>query len=539
MTRQRGRIATMRPRHLIAFAVLATLSLGSLLATGGYAWYLRSARYRDSCAMRLSASLGLPAEIGRIVPRSRWAREFDRVRVWLPQRRGEAALCDSAILIRTPSPDDPEAYMLDLRGGHCEISTRTWLHGDYRAVLESGLRPGFNPAGPRQVVFSGLDLTFERNRFRAVLHGASGVVAFDQSQVGRATVTCDKLNGHTSTRPVVLAAEFSPQPRGIRLDRVELTVPKLPIAIVGLSDLAGLDLHSGAFSGRLVYRESDGSREMTISGQAFQISLAECTQSLLAQPWHGLAPEVELEELTLVNERPQRLRFRSTFTDAVLGDVLAPWGLGDVGGSLILRVQAADLSQSGIEHFVASGRCDGLSLERVSQSLGWGRMSGRAHVVIDDLTINQNHLAALDARIVVEPSEGQANWIERGLLSEVLRRTIGLSLPSFLPERFEYTQLGVRLEVRDEVLYVFGTHGPRERAILSVNVGGQDIPALFEPANPIDLRSRMDETRTRLATYISERLRALEPMGAWQFLSAPLQRATSARAAAPMDSQTE
>lgn len=525
----------MRMPRAVAIATLAILGLGSLAITAGYAWYLRSARYRDSCAARLSASLGLPAEIGRVVPRSQRTREFDDVRIWLPQRRGEAAFCTSALLTRTPCPEDPEAYELDLRGGHCEISTRTWLREDYRTVIESGLRPGFDPDGPRRVVFSGMDLTFERNRFRATLRGAGGVVSFDQPDLGRATVTCDELNGHVSAAPVILSAEFSPRPQGIRLDQVELTVPRLPIAIVGLSDLAAVNLRSGTFSGRLAYRETDSRREMTVSGNAFNVNLAECTENLFVQPWRGLAPEVELEELTLVNERPERLRFRSVFTDAVLGDVLAPWGMGDVGGKLVLRVHAADLSPAGIEHFVASGRCEGLSLERVSQSLGWGRMSGRARVVIDDLTINQNHLAALDAQLIVEPNDGQPKWIERELVSAVLRRSVGIELPAFLPERFEYTRLGVRLEIRDEVLYVFGTHGPRDRAILSIGAGGQDMPVLFEPENSFDLRSQMDKTRARLAAYITKRLQMLTPAEAWQTFAAPLRRATTTRSTAPTE----
>lgn len=529
----------MRTPRAIALFVLTTLSLGSLLTTGGYAWYLRSARYRDSCAARLGTHLGLPADIGRVTPRSHRAREFDDVRVWLPQRRGQAAFCERAIVVRTPQPEDPEAYELDLRGGKCEISTRTWLHEDYRIVLESGLHPGFDPSGPRRVIFSGMDLTFERNRFRAVLHAARGIVVFDQPNIGRATATCDQFNGYSSQEPVVLAAEFSPQSQGIRLDRVELEVPRLPIAIVGLRDLAGLDLRSGAFSGHLEYRESDHRREMTVNGRAFQIELAECTEKLLVQPWHGLAQEIELEELTLVNERPERLRFRSVFTDAVLGDVLAPWGLAEIGGKLVLRVHAADLSQAGIDHFVASGRCDGLSLERVSQGLGWGQMSGTARVVIDDLTIDRNHLTALDAQIIVEPNNGQPRWIERNLVSELLRRTIGVPLPSFLPERVDYAQLGVRLEVRDEVLYVFGTHGPREKAILSINVGGQEVPVLFEPENSFDLRNQMNETRARLAAYINERLQTLTPAEAWQSLSAPLRRTTATRSSAPAGSGTE
>ncbi len=250
----------MRRPRVIVLAVLAGLVYGSLLATGGYAWYLRSDGYRKSCAARLSDSLRLPAEIGRVVPRSRNAREFQDVRVWLPERRGEAAYCRRAIVVGQPTANDADAYELQLLGGWCEISTRTWLREDYRTVLESGLRPGFDPDGPRRVVFSGMDLTFEHQGFRAALRDAHGVVAFENPVQGWATVHCNEFNGHTTADAVVLRVEFSPQAPGVRLDRVELIVPELPIAIVGLEDLAGLGLRTGSFSGRVQYRETDGHR---------------------------------------------------------------------------------------------------------------------------------------------------------------------------------------------------------------------------------------------------------------------------------------
>ncbi|MCK4342588.1 MAG: hypothetical protein KAY37_12790 [Phycisphaerae bacterium] len=516
----------MRNVRHVALIVLAGLTFGSLLVTAGFAWYWRSASYREYCAAALSESLGLPSEIGRVVPRSRHSREFQNVRIWLPERRDEAAFCESALLIYTPTEDDPEAYELELRGGKSEISTRTWLREDYRFVLESGLRPGFDPDGPRRVVFSGMDLQFERDRFRAALHDASGVISFANPRHGLARLSCKEFNGHVAVQPVTLLAEFSPQTSGIRLDRVELVVPELPIALVGLTELAGLDLRSGSFNGRLVYRERAESQELSVSGKLFQVQLAECTAPFFSRPWRGSAPELELEELTLVDGRLQRLRFRSLLTGVVLGDVLAPWDLSAVGGNLDrLNVNAADLSAAGIERFIVSGSCDEVSLEEVSQALGWGRMTGTARLDIHDLTITRNQLTSLDAEITVKPAEGEPNYIERRLVSEVLSRTLGLPLPEFLPERFEYTRLGVRFEVRDEVLYVFGTHGPRGKTILSVNIAGQELPVIPEPEEPFDLGGYLDELRARLRAHIEERLRTLTPEEAWRALSSPLQRA--------------
>ena len=113
-----------------------------------------------------------------------------------------------------------------------------------------------------------------------------------------------------------------------------------------------------------------------MTGKCHKLSLSECTASLLPVPWRGTGAEIELEELTLENGRPQRLRFRGVLTDVVLGDILAPWDLNTAGGDLVLRVREADLSPAGVERLVASGQCVGLSLEALTGQLGWGRMSG-------------------------------------------------------------------------------------------------------------------------------------------------------------------
>jgi len=504
----------MPPRRLVLLAIVAVVMLGSLATTGGYAWYLRSETYRQRCATALSASLALPSDIGAVVPRSRSHREFRDVVVWLPQRRGRALTCEQALVVRTPLPDDPNAYQIELSRGSCEISTRTWLRQDYRGVIEKGLKPGFAPGGPKRVTFTDMNISFDRDRFRAELREAHGLVAFESPQRGRASITCGVFNGHRSTEPVQLVAQFSPQDSGIRIDRLDLTAPDLPVRVAGLRELAGVRVRSGHFDGRLEYQEHNQGRQLDISGKCLDLELPECTEGLTPVPWRGRCPEIELQKLRIEDGTPTRLQFRGILSDVALGDILATWGLEGVQGSLRLEVGAADLSPSGIEKFVASGKGTGIVLESLTGALGWGLMTGQLDVTISDLTIEQNQLKSLDAALVVADVTDPPNWIERRLLQEAVRRALRVNLPAavaerILPERIEYTKLGFKLEVRDEVLYVFGTHGERERTILTVRLLDRDLPLIFEPQRSFDLRAWLDMLRARAKARLEAGLQNL------------------------------
>ncbi len=525
----RGRIPRMsRPRGL-ALAVLTIVTGGSLAVTGGYAWYLRSDGYRARCEETLSRHLdGVPVEIGRVVPRGWDRREFRAVRVWLPERRDVAAYCEQALVVHTPTAEEPDAYELHVRGGQSEISARTWLRDDYRFMLETGLRPGFDVAGPRRIVISGFDLVFQRNGFRAALDDTSGVVAFESPERGRAALRCKQFNGCVTSTPVTLAAEFSRHDGEIRFDRVALEVPELPVATLGLRGLTRIDLRTGSFAGRLTYRETESSHTLTLHGVARGWPLAECTAGLAPTPWQGVAEEIEVEELMLTDGQLERVRFHGVLTGVRLADLLAGWGLENVGGDFTLRIEQAELSPSGLERLVARGECRRLALTEVSRALGWGQMSGAVRITLSDLTISANRLRALAARIELEPPDEETNWIERNLLLEALTRATGVHLPDWLsvllaqlPDRLEYTQLGVRLEVEDELLYVFGTHGPRDKALLTLRVNGQELPALFEPEQPIALGPLLDELRSQAAAYLAEQLDDLTPEDAWRTIAAP------------------
>lgn len=433
-------------------------------------------------------------------------REFRDVAVWLPQRRGLALSCESATVVCAPTADDPDSYEIRLLGGTCEISTRTWLRRDYREVIESGLKPGFAPGGPRVVTFEQMGISLARDQFRAELRDAAGIVEFLSPQAGRASLMCDEFNGFRTERPVLLTLRFSPRETGIRMDQVELVTPSIPLAVARLAELAGVNVVSGEFTGRLSYREYDSSSSLTASGTCLALDLAECTAGLTPIPWRGRCPEIELQELRVDDDRPTRLRFRGILSDVSLGDILATWGLEGVSGTLALEVGVTDLSRSGIERFAASGVGKGISLESLTEAIGLGKMTGTLDITIADLTIEDNHLKSLDAELRVADVVDVPNWVEGRLLQEAISRILKMELPPILPERVEFTRFGVRLEVRDEILYVFGTHGEREETILTVRMFERDMPLINEPRRSFDLRPWLDRLRAEARERLQRRL---------------------------------
>lgn len=491
------------------FGLVVIVAGGAIAASAGYAWYLRSATCRERARSALSETLGLPADIGRVVPRSLTARQFNDVVVWLPDRRGQALVCREAVVVERPTVRDPTAYDLVLRGGSCEISPRTWLRDDYRSVLESGLRPGFAPDGPQRVDFSEMDISFQRERFGLTLDDAAGRVSFEDARLGVVHISCSRLNGHAADYPVFLDGAFAPANPGIRVETVELTVPRLPLRILRLGELSGAAIDSGTFDGRVTYSEAGGQKLLVLSGHCADLELCELT-AMLPRPWRGRCPDVELTELRVADRRPTAMRFRGVLTGVQLADVLAPWGFGHIDGAVELSVRTAELTERGIERLIASGRCTGVALEPLTAAIGAGRMSGDLRVLIDDLTIIDNHVATLRATLQVQDATEHPNWVEGALLRAAVHHVLKFNLPPLLPERIEYTRLGLRIDIRDEVLNVFGTHGSDGRAILTIRLLGQDLELVKEPRQSFDLRPTLADARRRLAELLRGPLEELD-----------------------------
>lgn len=479
----------------VSVVALLLLTLGSLAGSGAYAWYLRSPYYRAHCAARLSECLMLPADIGGVVPHSWMARGFTDVVVWLPDRRDRAFVCGRALLRYEPTAADPDAYELELSDGYSEISTRTWLRSDYRFVVESGLRSGFIPGGPQRVRFSGMNIAFVREPFRAELIDAAGQISFESAEQGRATAICGSFNGHPCAEPVLLRVTFSPRAQGVRIDELSLKAPRMPLGAARLRDLAGVDVQRGEFAGELLYQELDEGNRLTVAGRCFDLDLVECTSGRLAAPVRGRCPEVEIQELTMLGGVPQRLRFHGELRDVELGDILMNVGVEGATGRLTLSVGDAIISPCGIERLVASGQALDVSLESLSQAFARGTMTGLLHVTIDDLVIEENRILSLEATVRVNDAEQKPNWVDRELLRQVLAETLHIDLAAILPERVEYTRLGFKAVVDDEMLELFGLHGANGTNILTIRVFGRDLPVFNQPAAPIDLGPWLDQLR--------------------------------------------
>lgn len=494
--------------RVLAAMSAALVAAATLVGSAGYAAWLRSDAYRLQSAQRLADYLELPSEIAAVIPRSSSTRQFNGVAIYLPDRRDRVLFCDEALLRRTPAPGRPDDYEIELRRGTAEISTRTWLREDYRRLLESGLRPSFDPGGPRRVTFTGMDVHFARDQFHLRLDDAAGVVEFPDDAHGRARVQCRSLNGRDTAGFVTLASEFSPRNGGIRVDRVQLSTPRLPLSILRLSDLLAAPIETGDFQGSLAYFESDGQRAIELSGSCYDVDLAEWSRAISHSPWRGACPDLELLECRVVNRALQRVRFRGALKNVELGDLLAPFGLADVGARATLRVDDAQLGPDGIQHLSAAGECRRVSLDALTRRLGWGEMTGVVDLVIRSLEIRDNRLAELDATLIVDDAFDPPNRISRRLLTEVISRALHFTIPPILPDSIAYTHFGVRIDVRDESLRLFGTHGPREKTILTVRAGGADIPLIHEPDAPIDLTPWLDPARAAMLDNLRARLSA-------------------------------
>lgn len=489
---------------------LVVLGIGSLAITGGSAWYYRSAAYARRCAAVLEQMAGLPAEIEQVRPRSLDSQEFVGINIWLPERRARALRCERALLRYVPD-GAPDAYEIEAFGGMAEISTATWLREDLRTVVERGLRPGFEMAGPEEIRFSGMRLRCEAGGFTLELGGASGRITFDHDGAGRAGITCATLNGRTVDEPVVLSAAFTEAGAdSVRIDDLLLTVPTLPVAGLRLDEVLGGRLSAGTFAGELRYREEGRRRVMALAGQCRSLDLAELTAPWLAKPWGGRCETLRLDEWRVVNRRSERVRFAGALKDVTLDDVLAPLGLSGGGGTFDLQVREAVLTPMGIARLSARGTCPALDLQQLSRALGYGEATGKLRITIEDLVIEDNRLARLRADLRVVGSPEPPNWIEGEVLRRAVSAALGIELPDMLPRRVPYRQLGVRLDVRDEQLYVLGTHGDHDRAILTADVGGVAMPLVLQPEQPIDLRPWLDALRAQAEADVRTRLEAIK-----------------------------
>ena len=74
-------------------------------------------------------------------------------------------------------------------------------------------------------------------------------------------------------------------------------------------------------------------------------------------------------------------------------------------------------------------------------------------------------------------------------------------------DKVEYSQLGVRLLVRDNHLRILGTHGDGDRTIMTLKVFGREFGVVKEQDGIIDLTPYVDQLLERLRRYDPSRMK--------------------------------
>lgn len=491
----------MRDRlRTIVTTLLSVAFAASLAVTVGYSWYLRSPAYGDFCAAQLEAALGLPADIEAVAPRAWSTLECRGVDVWLPDRSVRVIRAER-VLVRTL--DASGAYELAVRGGRCELSSRTWLANNLRSLFESGVRPGFRDGGPNRVTFENVDLILERGPFALLLDEASGVVDFIDEQIGRGFVTCRSINGYALDRPIQLDVAFSAQETSIQVDRLELSQSTaIPLEALRMERFTGVPITCGTFEGNLTYTERDQLTSMIVRGLVRDVALPEVTSTLRPGGINGRVPEMSIERLQLVQGQPVRLEFSGLIQDVVIGDLLEVARLPRTSGSATLAIGALDVGTDGVEHLRASAVASDVDLQALTRGLGRGEMSGTLTAEIATLEVSQNVVTQLAGRVEVPRDPDQPHTIERTLVSSLAQELLGIGIPSFLPDAVSYQDFGLQFEVGpQEQLYLSGMHGPQEQHMLTLRVGGFDWP-IEAPSRPIPLEPVLAPYRAQLRSIL-------------------------------------
>ncbi|MCH7701738.1 MAG: hypothetical protein IID37_08625 [Planctomycetes bacterium] len=497
----------MLPRRKLLLVVTLFGVGGSLAATVAYAAYVRSSAYRVDVVTELSHKLGLAASIDSIHPLSLNSREFRGVRVMVPDGSTAVFSCDRAVW-RDVSVEGRRRYALDLSTGYLLLGTGQWRSSDYQKMLDSGLGHDFSRLRLSEIHMDRMDLEWFHPDFRLTLDGAYGEVLFNEDGTGRATLNSRTLNGVPLDSPVSVSASFTPG-SGLTFHEVVLTVPTLPLSVLGLDRLLQSTVTQGTFQGQLVYREpsADGvSRTLEAAGRLEDASLLELTQPLPGGPYNGRV-SATLDQVRFVDGRLDELRFQGNLSGVRLGDVIHAIQATQDEGTADLRIHQAEYRNGVIRYLSVSGRADDISAETISGLLGHGTMTGRLQVRINSLIVVDDHIQSADLEVHAVAPPDQPGTIDRDALAAVAKELFGFDLQMVLPKKIEYVELGARLVLERGRLRIHGTHGPDGRTVATIRLFGRDWPVLRAPDRTFEVPDLLALVRDRLEPFDAADLR--------------------------------
>jgi hypothetical protein len=501
----------MRPHRKVILVLAIILTGGSLGFTTVYGLRIGSDSHRRQVEQEMTAFFELPCEVGRISARTFASRGFEDVVIYLKDRRDRVFFCETAVWHDIERRGEP-ASKLELLNGLLLLGSDKWQGGDYHQLIQAGLGHDFEALDLDEVTMSGFEIAFARGSFSLLCRDVSGSVDLSDSEEGVARLNAYELNGLAVPDGVRIHARFSPR-NGVEVSELILSLPEVPLASVGLSEVLGGRVSRGRFAGRVQYLDGSGEErpEIWVRGDLVDADLAELTQGLPLGPFEGTF-SVNVHAARVSDSIITHFQGRGRIRDLSF-DAFAPLlGLDALAGSASFDFDQIDLALGRINRIRIAGLVKGISLEQILQRWGNGSASGRLAIRVHNLDVEGDDIRSADVQITAIPPEGEPGTIDRTLLLGVAERLFDFSWPSglpqrLLPEHLEYTEFGMRLLVQDNQLRILGTHGANGDTILTLRVFGKPFGLVKEQSGVVDLGPHIADLLRRIRSYDPARVR--------------------------------
>lgn len=509
------------------------LGIGLLLAGGaaywaagaGYrAYYARDA-YRRSLETDLQQFFGLPVEVGRTEAARLGVLALHDVRVWLPERRDQVFEAP-VILWHRGGAHNSDGSLVEIRQAVWTLGSEAWEEDDFSRILRASLQHDYSEQRIREIILTDSQLRWPRRDLHLTAEGVNGRLDFAEDGTGRGVLTARSLNGHPVADPVQIDAQVDPRAEKL-LPEVRLVVPTLPLNGLGLERLAGAAITQGTFAGQVVLFQSEAHEEAHIRGELKDLQLAQVTAKLPGGALPGMV-NLNVEDVVVRDRRLESLVFQGHVQDLQLDNLLARWGLAGLGGNINLEITQGIWRADQLERVQVSGLWEGASLEKLTAlllrgdsrgTLPLGRSAtavrggwrGQLRLKIDQLLLEHNDPISGTVDVEVVPHPGQTASIERSALLDMLAQMGATGVPErLLPQRVQFSQMGVRITVDRGRLLLSSGKGPAGPALMTLRMLGQDLPFMSNWHAEYDLavlRDRFKPVAEQWRGQMREKLR--------------------------------
>jgi hypothetical protein len=495
-------------------AILLFLLVGSTVGfTAGLGIYYRSDAHRATIQSRLNDFFGLPVEIGGVSPDTLTSRRLSEIRIWLPDRRSQILDCPRAVW-NAAGESGTGGASIHIYDPVLLIGADSWEHEDYMRVLRASLAHNFNRLDVHEVFFHEAKIRWTRRDLQLSMEGVEGRIEFDAAGAGHAQFEARSINGLPVTDPIQIEAKLAPAEREF-VREVILTVPPLPLSGLGLEPILLTPISQGSFAGRITVRPSNHADEIELKGEARQIQLSEITKRLAEGPISGQL-DLIIDRALIRGRQLEEIHFSGQVRQLQINSLAPHLQLPLIGGTVHLLLNEGEARGESIEKLTVSGEWTGGSLDTLCRTmLGRGGMRGQLRISINSLLMEHGEVVGGDIDLIATPPDLGHGAISRDLLSELLQKGLGLSLPAaLLPEEIEFVQIGAKLIIKDGQVRVLSQIGPAGPALLTARVLGTLVPLLVNVDEKFPLRPLMERIRGPIAQVQQTVKSRLRPMTA-------------------------